>query len=91
MERETTEEKLNAILGADELSNSAREALFSSFFILNALELARKLYGLDIPDSVRAQMIALKVSAPTPSKDDGMERVISNAAERFWNRLGAEK
>ena len=48
------EEQLESILSAvSELSNSDRAVLWDTFFVLNALALAKYLYGLaGVPDSV---------------------------------------
>jgi len=85
---ETTIQRLEAILAASELSEAEREDLWNAFCILNALEFARKLHGLVLPDELARELLSLKVGSAGLSEDDGLQIAMDRAVANFWKRLG---
>jgi hypothetical protein len=83
---ETTEHRLDTILSA--IENPLRDELFNSFHIVNPLEYAKLLHSLELTDSVKASLLALKVGMPQPYKGVDLEPLIARAMEQMWARLG---
>ncbi len=85
----TVAERLESILSAVD-STPLREDLFNQFHILNPLEYARLLHSLNLPDGIKAQLLALKVGQKQPYKGTDLEPLIEKAMAQLWERL-AEK
>lgn len=80
----TTEQNLN-------LTPAEVEDLQTSFAAMNALEFAKHLHTLNIPDSVKSEWLAAKVQQKPSERDDAMQKVIENAMLKFWSRLAENK
>ena len=83
---ETTEQKLQIILSAIE-DIPLRDELFQNFHLINPLEFAKLLHSLSLADSVKAQLLALKVGMKPPYPGTELEPLISRAMEQMWARL----
>jgi len=79
------------MLAAANLSAPEREEISTAFLVLNALQFAHKLHELEIPDKAKSELLALKVHAPLPPKEDLMQTAIARAMDRYWARLSAGK
>ena len=84
---ETTEHRLNTILSAIE-DTPLREEIFNSFHILDPLQFAKLLHSLELPDSVKSQLLALKVGLPTPYTGVDLAPLIEKAMQIMWAQLG---
>jgi hypothetical protein len=82
---ETTEQAL-ATLPAETL-----ESLWLAFQTLNALEFARHLHTLGIPDALKREFLCAKVNQKPRDQENLMQAAIGRAMDSFWSRLGAEK
>jgi hypothetical protein len=60
------EKNVTMILLGTRIANSQREELWDAFFVMNALDFAKYLHGLAIPESVKAQLLAEKTAKPLP-------------------------
>jgi hypothetical protein len=58
------EKNLTMILLGTRIANSQREELWDAFFVMNTLDFAKHLHGLEIPESVKAQLLAEKTAKP---------------------------
>ncbi len=88
----TTEEKLESILIATELTNTECATLWDSFFVFSPIVFAKTLYArVTVPDSVKGQLLALKIAMPPEDSKKQQDAVVAQAIEasmgRFWNRL----
>ena len=68
----TAEESLEQILAADELDEATRSELRAAFFLINPLELARMLHTVRASNSVKSQILALKVVTPQMPRESAM-------------------
>ena len=82
----STANRLEAILSA--IENPLRDELFNSFHIVNPLEYAKLLHSLELTDSVKAQLLALKVGQRQPYKGVDLAPLIEKAIGQMWARLG---
>jgi hypothetical protein len=92
----TTEEKLRSILVATGISKAEYATLWDSFFVFDPINFAKQLHRTAvITDSVKATLLALKISMPPAEVKAQREAVVSQAIEAafgdFWNRLATEK
>jgi hypothetical protein len=84
---ENTTARLNDILASIE-DAPLRDELFNSFFVLNPLDVAQLLHSLEIPDAVKAKILALKIGMPTPYKGTDLSPLIEKAMQQMWAKLG---
>jgi hypothetical protein len=85
----STVDRLEAILAEIE-DAPLREDLFNEFHMRNPLDFAKLLVALDLPDSTKAQLLALKVGQKPPYDGEPLEILIERAAMMMWARLGAD-
>jgi hypothetical protein len=91
----TTEEKLRSILPLD-IPSSERAVLYDSFFVFDPINFAKTLHKTsNVSDTVKGQLLALKIAMPPAESKAQQEHVVSQAIEaafgHFWNRLATEK
>jgi len=86
---ETTAQRLNTILSTIE-SVPLREDLFNNFHMRNPLDFAKLLVSLDLPDSVKSSLLALKVGQKPPYKCEGLDVLIERSAQLMWTRLAED-
>jgi hypothetical protein len=60
------EKNVTMILLGTRIANYEREELWDAFFAMNALDFAKHLHGLAIPESVKAQLLAERTAKPLP-------------------------
>jgi hypothetical protein len=92
----TTEAKLREILVATGVSHAEQATLFDAFFVFNPIDFAKQLHRTaGVADSVKGQLLALKISVPPAEakaqQDHVIEQAMNAAMFRFWNRLATEK
>jgi hypothetical protein len=86
---ETIEQNLKQIL-SDKSLDAAREELHAAFHLLDVLAFTRRLRGIQIPDSTKSALVALKarmLAQPAQPKVDPLEVVLQASLNGFWNRL----
>src|SRR6267154_2685058 len=86
----TTAERLETILSAIE-DAPLREDLFHRFFLENPLQVAKLLHSLNLSDSVKSQLLALKVGMPPSYKGADLEPLIEHAMQQMWARIGEDR
>ena len=83
-----TTERLNTILEAVE--KPLAEDLVNQFLLRNPLDFAKLLVTLDLPDAIKAQLLALKVGMKPAYNGESLEILIERAALQMWNRLAED-
>ncbi len=79
-------EKLNAVL--NHLDSTLADEIFGFFYLQNTLEFARYLHSLEnVTDTVKRDLLALKVSQKLPYKGAGLDVLIEKAARQQWLHL----
>jgi hypothetical protein len=86
MSNETTTERLTEILATIE-DAPLREDLFNRFWLLDPLQYARALHSLEMADSVKAQLLSLKVGQPPQHKGTDLAPLIERSMQIFWETL----
>jgi hypothetical protein len=81
-----TEQSLDRIL-SDELLADVRSEVVAAFHMLDALAFAKRLRGYAFADSIKSELLALKVQTPQKSKTDALEVVLQAGISNFWDRL----
>jgi len=84
-----TTERLNTILASIEDAD-LRDELFNSFFVLNPLDVAQLVHSLEIPDAVKAKILALKVGMPPQYRGTDLAPLVCRAMEQLWERITEE-
>ncbi len=89
-ERLNTADRLEAILSEIE-DVALGEDIFNSFWMRDPLEFAKFLVSLeDLPDSIKSQLLACKVSAKQKYQGESLDVLIERAALQMWNRLAED-
>jgi hypothetical protein len=82
---ETTSQRLEIILSA--IDKPLAEDITNHFHLVNPVEFAKLLIALDLSDSMKAQLLALKVGMKTPYQGVDLSPLIERAAQQMWARL----
>jgi hypothetical protein len=87
MSTTNTADQLETILSEIE-DRAVGGDLFNRFFLENPLEYACLLHSLNLPDSIKAQLLALKVDMKPPYKSSDLAPLIEKAMAQLWERPG---
>ena len=61
----------------------------NSYFLQNPIEFARVLHSFELSDSVKREILMLKVSQKPAYKGENLEPLIEASFKKFWAELGA--
>jgi hypothetical protein len=76
---------------ATPLTLALMEELQTAFAAMNALEFARYLHTLAIPDAVKSEWLKCKVMLKPSEQENAMQNAVARAMDKWWTQFATER